>query len=113
MRRIGNYLGLMDDPQFDTPEASSTPAVGTTGDVRIKTREARSVSAVRRSSVVEVAPQLDLPVLDRIITLHPRFYNEARTIGEHFRLGNPVIINTSSINCALCVIFSSCFRTYR
>ena len=27
MRRIGNYLGLMDDPQFDTPEASSTPAV--------------------------------------------------------------------------------------
>ena len=23
MRRIGNYLGLMDDPQFDTPEAST------------------------------------------------------------------------------------------
>jgi cell division inhibitor SepF len=97
MRRIGNYLGLMDDPQFDTPEASSTPAVGTTGDVRIKTREARSVSAVRRSSVVEVAPQLDLPVLDRIITLHPRFYNEARTIGEQFREGNPVIMNLSDM----------------
>ena len=98
MRRIGNYLGLMDDPQFDTPEASSTPAVGTTGDVRIKTREARSVSPVRRSSVVEVAPQLDLPVLDRIITLHPRFYNEARTIGEHFRMGNPVIINLTDMD---------------
>ncbi len=98
MRRIGNYLGLMDDPQFDTPEASSTPAVSSTGDVRIKTREARGVSAVRRSSVVEVAPQLDLPVLDRIITLHPRFYNEARTIGEHFRQGNPVIINLTDMD---------------
>ena len=98
MRRVANYLGLMDDPEFDTPQASSTPAVAATGDVRIKTREQRSVSSVRQSSVVEVAPQLDLPVLDRIITLHPRFYNEARTIGEHFRLGNPVIINLTDMD---------------
>ncbi len=98
MRRIGNYLGLMDDPEFDTPQATSTPAVASTGDVRIKAREARSVAAVRRSSVVEVASQLDLPVLDRIITLHPRFYNEARTIGEHFRMGNPVIINLTDMD---------------
>jgi cell division inhibitor SepF len=98
MRRVANYLGLMDDPEFDTPQAPSTPAVAGTGDVRIKTREARSVSAVRHTSVVEVAPQLDLPVLDRIITLHPRFYNEARTIGEHFRMGNPVIINLTEMD---------------
>ena len=98
MRRVANYLGLMDDPEFDTPQAPSTPAVAGTGDVRIKTREARSVSSLRHTSVVEVAPQLDLPVLDRIITLHPRFYNEARTIGEHFRLGNPVIINLTDMD---------------
>ena len=100
MRRVANYLGLMDDPEFDTAQAQapSTPAVATTGDVRIKTREPRSVSAVRHSTVVEVAPQLDLPVLDRIITLHPRFYNEARTIGEHFRQGNPVIINLTEMD---------------
>ena len=98
MRRLGNYLGLMDDPEFDTPQASSTPTVATTGDVRVKTREPRSISAVRHTSAVEVAPQLDLPVLDRIITLHPRFYNEARTIGEHFRLGNPVIINLTDMD---------------
>ena len=100
MRRVANYLGLMDDPEFDTPQAQapSTPAVAHTGDVRIKTREQRSVSSVRQSSVVEVAPQLDLPALDRIITLHPRFYNEARTIGEHFRQGNPVIINLTEMD---------------
>ena len=92
MRRIGNYLGLMDDPEFDTPQAPSTPAVAPTGDVRVKTREPRT------PSVIEVAPQLDLPVLDRIVTLHPRFYNEARTIGEHFREGNPVIINLSEMD---------------
>lgn len=99
MRRVANYLGLMDDPEFDTPQAqpasSSFPA---TGDVRIKTREPRSVSAVRHSSAVEASPQLDLPTLDRIITLHPRYYNEARTIGEHFRQGNPVIINLTEMD---------------
>ena len=100
MRRVANYLGLMDDPEFDTPQAQNqnVPAVSATPDVRIKTREPRSVSAVRQSTVVEVAPQLDLPVLDRIITLHPRFYNEARTIGEHFRQGNPVIINLTDMD---------------
>ena len=94
MRRVANYLGLMDDPEFDTPQATNTntPAVAPTGDVRIKTR----IGSV--SPVVEVAPQLDFPVMDRIITLHPRYYNEARTIGEHFRQGNPVIINLTEMD---------------
>jgi len=33
----------------------------------------------------------------RITTLHPRSYNEARTIGEHFRDGTPVIMNLSEM----------------
>jgi cell division inhibitor SepF len=35
--------------------------------------------------------------LSRIITVHPRTYNEARTIGEHFRDGVPVIMNLSEM----------------
>jgi cell division inhibitor SepF len=35
--------------------------------------------------------------LARIITLHPRTYNEARTIGEHFRDGTPVIMNLTEM----------------
>ncbi len=35
--------------------------------------------------------------LARITTLHPRTYNEARTIGEHFREGTPVIINLTEM----------------
>ncbi len=97
LKRVANYLGLMDDPEFDTPLASSTPAATTSSDVRIKPRLSRPVSSVVSSSA-DAAPQLDLPVLDRIVTLHPRFYNEARTIGEHFRLGNPVIINLTDMD---------------
>jgi cell division inhibitor SepF len=35
--------------------------------------------------------------VSRIITVHPRTYNEARTIGEHFRDGVPVIMNLSDM----------------
>jgi cell division inhibitor SepF len=34
----------------------------------------------------------------RITTLQPRTYNEARTIGEHFREGVPVIINLTEMD---------------
>ena len=100
MRRVANYLGLMDDPEFDTPIASQEAV--RVPDVRIKTREARSVNSVQTMNTAVAAPQLDLPVLDRIITLHPRFYNEARTIGEHYRQGNPVIINLTDMDEAAC-----------
>jgi cell division inhibitor SepF len=95
IRRVANYLGLMDEPEFDTAP-SQTPAKSS--DVRIRSRELRPVPTVRRGEVVEAAPQLDLPTLDRIITLHPRYYNEARTIGEHYREGNPVIINLTEMD---------------
>ena len=43
-----------------------------------------------------VAPQMT--DLARITTLHPRTYNEARTIGEHFRDGTPVIMNLTELD---------------
>lgn len=97
IKRVANYLGLMDDPEFDTPVRPKLPSVPTTSEGAVKSRPPRTVSSVVTSSN-EIAPQLDLPVLDRIITLHPRFYNEARTIGEHFREGNPVIINLTDMD---------------
>jgi cell division inhibitor SepF len=38
--------------------------------------------------------------LARITTLHPRSYKEARTIGEHYRDGQPVIINLTELDAA-------------
>lgn len=97
LRKMANYLGLMDDPELggehDTDQTFSQP----------KTQE--RVKAHVRPTTLVVAPaptatamQLDLPVLDRIVTLHPRFYNEARTIGEQYREGNPVIINLTDMD---------------
>jgi cell division inhibitor SepF len=92
MRRVANYLGLVDDPEIQSAEEVASARVP---DVRIRTREPRHISSVVHP---DGSAQLDLPALDRIITLHPRFYNEARTIGEHFRQGNPVIINLSDMD---------------
>ena len=38
------------------------------------------------------------PTPYRITTLHPRTYNEARTIGERFRDGSPVIMNLTEMD---------------
>jgi cell division inhibitor SepF len=36
--------------------------------------------------------------LSRIETVTPRTYNDARTVGEHYRAGVPVIMNLSEID---------------
>ena len=47
--------------------------------------------------VVEPRPVYDQPGY-QITALHPRTYNEARTIGEHFRSNTPVIMNLSEMD---------------
>ncbi len=97
LRKMANYLGLMDDPDLGTDEHTDQVFA------QPKTAEQKYKSQIRPATLV-IAPvvaapvQLDLPVLDRIVTLHPRFYNEARTIGEQYREGNPVIINLSDMD---------------
>lgn len=46
----------------------------------------------------QAAGAVSEPGTYRITTLHPRTYNEARTIGEHFRDGVPVIMNLSEMD---------------
>src|SRR5580700_9776306 len=41
--------------------------------------------------------QVNTTDLARITTVHPRTYNEARTIGEYFREGTPVIMNLTEM----------------
>lgn len=43
------------------------------------------------------APVEEAHPMSRITTLHPRNYNEARTIGEHYRDGIPVIMNLTAM----------------
>jgi cell division inhibitor SepF len=60
---------------------------------------ATAAKLVPREPVVAVAePAPAAPQPYRITTLHPRTYNEARTIGERFRDGMPVIMNLTEMD---------------
>ena len=104
LRKMANYLGLTEDSEIRVAESERVSSTNRASELKSKTRDLRPTSLALASSVTTIAPsadrspmQLDLPILERIVTLHPRFYNEARTIGEQFRDGNPVIINLSDM----------------
>jgi len=58
-----------------------------------------AVTPIGRGPVARVLHTQPAPVeLHRISTIHPRTYNEAKTIGEAFRSGVPVIMNLSDMD---------------
>ena len=103
MRRIGEYLGLLEDTRYDddydgdyetSDHTPSVPAGRTPGPT--PARASVSDLAERRRPVP--GPTGVVAELSRITTLHPRTYNEARTVGENFRDGTPVIMNLSEMD---------------
>jgi cell division inhibitor SepF len=112
MRKMAVYLGLVeddhryqdkydsygeyedyDDQAVDRVEPADEP------DPRVVSREAEAGAGYAGYQPPEwraehVSQTTDLA---RITTLHPRTYNEARTIGEHFREGTPVIMNLTEM----------------
>jgi cell division inhibitor SepF len=107
MRKMAVYLGLVeDDHQYDdhySDEYGTEDEYDEYG-TDLVAQEERPVadpypgfpeparaSGERQGSVIQTTD------LARITTLHPRTYNEARTIGEHFREGTPVIMNLTEM----------------
>src|SRR5690348_10336158 len=105
MRKMAVYLGLVEDDhryqdkydsygeyedyddQADRPEQIDEPEVRN-GHDDYAGYQAADWRAEHVSQTTDLA---------RITTLHPRTYNEARTIGEHFREGTPVIMNLTEM----------------
>jgi len=105
MRKMAVYLGLVEDDhryqdkydsygefedyddQADRPEPVDEPDTRGSRDDYIGYQPA-DWRAEQVSQTTDLA---------RITTLHPRTYNEARTIGEHFREGTPVIMNLTEM----------------
>ena len=52
----------------------------------------------QRTPVARVVRDVEVGALNRITTIHPRTYNEAKNIGESFRDGTPVIMNLSDMD---------------
>jgi cell division inhibitor SepF len=112
MRKMAVYLGLVeddhryqdkydsygeyedyDDQAVDRAEQADEP------DPRVVSRDAEVGAGYAGYQPADwraehVSQTTDLA---RITTLHPRTYNEARTIGEHFREGTPVIMNLTEM----------------
>ena len=102
MRKMGVYLGLLEDTErYDDEyydEYDEQPA-------RPRVEEPARAAAVaniserrRPAPAPQAGPQNIVAELSRITTLHPRTYNEARTVGENFREGVPVIMNLSEMD---------------
>jgi cell division inhibitor SepF len=108
MRKMGVYLGLVEDTdRYDeyAEYAEYYPEYDGYDDEAARQREVRPVRAVREESEGSVAslserrrPNSMTAETSRITTLHPRTYNEARTIGENFREGVPVIMNLTEMD---------------
>ena len=60
------------------------------------TKRAAAVTPITRGHLSRVAGS-NRGELHRISTIHPRTYSEAKTIGEAFRCGTPVIMNLSDM----------------
>jgi cell division inhibitor SepF len=94
VNKMATFLGLKDDPELEQVAVAQEP----TRSGAVSVREPRSAT-VRNvpSRPIAVAVQPELSPMDRIVTLHPRTYSEARAIGEQYREGNPVIMNLSDM----------------
>jgi cell division inhibitor SepF len=125
MRKMGVYLGLVEDDEtlgegaeaYERASGRGEPASGPTRSERTEFSDPRYARGERTATVereaVAVVPrewseaepayngeyteEYAYPSY-RITTLHPRTYNEARTIGEHFRSSTPVIMNLSEMD---------------
>ncbi|OLR94200.1 cell division protein SepF [Actinokineospora bangkokensis] len=103
-RRGGRYRAEADlDEDYEPaerPRVRPAPWVPTPVPVDTGTRGSLAVDA-RREPPARTRPT-EQPVpsgypLGRVVTLHPTSYLEARTIGEHYRDGRPVIMNLTEM----------------
>lgn len=102
MRKIGEYLGLLEDTgRYDEYDGDS---YGDPGEQHAAAPEKRARES-RPAPVSDLAerrprsgPTGVVAELSKITTLHPRTYNEARTVGEQYRDGTPVIMNLSEMD---------------
>jgi cell division inhibitor SepF len=112
MRKMGVYLGLVEDDDYGDADAyGHVERAPARRDDYGEARYPREHGYARQGDVTyagarEYADDADghgaygeehFPAY-QITTLHPRTYNEARTIGEQFRKNTPVIMNLSEMD---------------
>jgi cell division inhibitor SepF len=98
MRKMGEYLGLVEQADYDEYDDEPSVVVPVTRDVEPRHRPVNARGPVAHLEEHRRPRPVPAPsALSRIETVTPRAYNDARTVGEHFREGVPVIMNLSEI----------------
>lgn len=92
------YLGLVDGPEGATEEVKPNPRREPRIAPVIAPTLSTGVTVIGGRTVIESDPTGDLEPSYNIVTLHPRSYSEARQMAEHYRQGNPVIINLDDMD---------------
>ena len=102
LRKTMVYLGLAEDDDrysaYDEYDDEDFEPV-VEDEVEEIPRETRRapVTPISRGQVARVVAHPSSEI-HRITTIHPRTYNEAKTIGESFRSGTPVIMNLTDMD---------------
>ncbi len=103
MRRIGEYLGLVEDTgrydEYDDYGATAeVPAVRAVAPSEPDRAPVAHLSDKRRAKRPVVLAQQVSTDMARIVPIEPTTYNDARAIGEQFREGFPVIMNLTEMD---------------
>ncbi len=86
-----------DVPQRAAPRPRANPTWATTAPVQGSLAVEPRRDPAPRPRPAEPAPASTGYPMGRIVTLHPTSFAEARTIGEHYRDGTPVIMNLTEL----------------
>lgn len=115
-RKLASYVGLVDDRRYDedlpdedlTTEVYSDDGYEPSSITPMPQRRPESAAPAqihratpqlveRRDQAEGAAEEQSIADINRIMTVHPRAFNDARIIGEHFRDGVPVIMNLTEM----------------
>jgi Uncharacterized protein conserved in bacteria len=100
LRKTMVYLGLAEDERddgYDSYDDYDESAARQDAPSRHE-RSAAVTPLPARTPVARVVRDVEVGALNRISTIHPRTYNEAKNIGESFREGTPVIMNLTDLD---------------
>jgi cell division inhibitor SepF len=100
LRKTMVYLGLAEDERddgYESYEDDNESAARHDPSVHHE-RSAAVTPLPARTPVARVVRDVEVGALNRISTIHPRTYNEAKNIGESFREGIPVIMNLTDLD---------------
>lgn len=112
-RKIASYVGLVDDRRYDEDLSDEELTTEVYAEDGYEDSSVTPLPQRRNAPAKEPEPRQSRPVVhrdpdpepeeqsiadvNRILTVHPRNFNEARIIGEHIRDGVPVIMNLTEM----------------